>query len=380
MRALRIAMIGQRGVPATFGGVEHHVEELGARLAERGHEVTVYCRPNYVEDHRTTYRGMRVRAVPTIGTKHLDAIVHSGLSTVEAIRAHADIVHYHAIGPGLPSFLPRYAARARVVQTVHGLDADRAKWGRGAQTVLRGGEWLSARVPDETIVVAENLAVHYRNVYGRSVSVIPNGVDPGVRRPPETIGERWGLAAGSYAVFVGRLVPEKAPDLLVRAWADLPGDRRLVVAGGSSFTDEYVRTLERAARDDPRVILAGYVFGPPLEELYANAAAFVLPSLLEGLPLTLLEAASYGTPIVASDIAPHLEVLGADGPGHRVFRAGSADGLRDALARVLEDPGGEAAGAEDLRARVLAAYRWDDVVDRTEAVYRRALAGRRGRR
>jgi glycosyltransferase involved in cell wall biosynthesis len=380
MTALRIAMIGQRGVPATFGGVEHHVEELGARLAERGHEVTVYCRPNYVEDRRATYRGMRVRAVPTIGTKHLDAIVHSGLSTIEAIRARADIVHYHAIGPGLPSFLPRYAARARVVQTVHGLDADRAKWGRGARSVLRGGEWLSARVPDETIVVAENLAAHYRSVYGRSVSVIPNGVTPGVRRPPETIAERWGLTAGSYAVFVGRLVPEKAPDLLVRAWADLAGDLRLVVAGGSSFTDEYVRTLERTARDDPRVILAGYVYGPTLEELYTNAAAFLLPSLLEGLPLTLLEAASYGTPIVASDIPPNREVLGGDGPGHRMFAAGSAAGLRDALERVLRDPGGEVAGAQDLRDRVLAAYRWDDVVDRTEAVYRRALAERRGRR
>jgi glycosyltransferase involved in cell wall biosynthesis len=377
MRPLRIAMIGQRGVPATFGGVEHHVEELGARLAARGHEVTVYCRTNYVDEPRTEHRGMRLRSIRTVGTKHLDAIVHSAISTADAMRAGADVMHYHAIGPGLPSFLPRYATRARVVQTVHGLDAERAKWGRGARAVLRSGEWLSAKVPDATIVVAENLATHYRTVYGRDVDVIPNGVDPGVRRPAAAITDRWGLTPGSYGLFVGRLVPEKAPDLLVRTWATLPDGRSLVIAGGSSFTDEYVRALERDAGEDPRAILAGYVYGSQLEELYANAAVFVLPSLLEGLPLTLLEAASYGTPIVASDIPPHLEVLGADGPGHRLFRAGSASDLREALDRSMLDPAGEAAGAEELRDRVLARYRWDDVVERTEEVYLRALARRR---
>ena len=133
-----------------------------------------------------------------------------------------------------------------------------------------------------------------------------------------TITDRWGLTPGSYALFVGRLVPEKAPDLLVRTWSSLPGDQRLVIVGGSSFTDDYVRALERAARDDPRVVLAGYVYGSQLEELYTNAITFILPSVLEGLPLTLLEAASFGTPIVASDIPPHLEVLGGEGPGHRI--------------------------------------------------------------
>jgi glycosyltransferase involved in cell wall biosynthesis len=380
MRPLRVAMVGQRGVPATFGGVERHVEELGARLADRGHEITVYCRTNYVEDRRSEYRGMRLRTLSTVGTKHLDAIVHSGLSTIDAMRSGVDVVHYHAIGPGFPSFLPRYAARARVVQTVHGLDAERAKWSPGAKAILRSGEWLSARVPDATIVVAENLADHYEREYGRSVCVIPNGVNPGVRRPPTTITDRWGLTPGSYALFVGRLVPEKAPDLLVRAWSQVPGDQRLVVVGGSSFTDDYVRALEGAAQSDPRIVLAGYVYGSQLQELYANATAFILPSILEGLPLTLLEAASYGTPIVASDIPPHLEVLGADGPGHRLFPAGSEARLVEALARMRRDPGGEAAGAEELRDRVLATYRWDDVAERTEAVYLRALAGRGSRR
>ena len=167
---MRIAMIGQRGIPATFGGVEHHVEELGSRLAERGHQVTVYSRSNYTSERQTIYRGMRPRYLPTVSSKHLDAIVHSTLSTVDAMLADADIVHYHAVGPGLPAVLPRYLSGAKVVLTVHGLDAERAKWSRSAQLVLRFGQWMSARVPDATIVVSRDLAHHFRDRYGRSTS------------------------------------------------------------------------------------------------------------------------------------------------------------------------------------------------------------------
>jgi len=372
-RTLRVAMVGQRGVPATFGGVERHVEELGSRLAERGHEIVVYCRTNYVREQRSEYRGMHLRNLPTVNSKHLDAIVHSGVSTLDAMRRGVDIVHYHAVGPGLPAFLPRYMSRAKVVQTVHGRDAERAKWGPAARTVLHAAEWSSAHVPDATIVVAANLADHYRRTYRRAAFVIPNGVEVHERRPPRAITDRWGLETGSYALFVGRLVPEKAPHLLIRAWRSIAGDRRLVIAGGSSFTDDYVRSLEREAAADPRVVLAGYVFGAPLEELYANAAAFVLPSALEGLPLTLLEAASYGTPIVASDIAPHVEVLESDAPGHRLFRAGSEASLLEAIARSFDDPVAEREAAEKLRDRIVATYRWDAVVDDTERLYRRVL-------
>ena len=370
-RPLRIAMIGQRGVPATFGGVERHVEELGTRLAARGHEVIVYARTNYVEHPVDAWRGMTVRNLTTVDSKHLDAIVHSAKATVAAIRARADVVHYHAVGPGLVSPLPRFASRAGVVQTIHGRDSERAKWGAAARTVLRTAEWMSARIPDETVVVSRDLAEHYRQAYGRETTWIPNGVDDPTPRAPREIAERWGLTTGSYVLFVGRLVPEKAPDLLIRAFRGLPGDLRLVVAGGSSFTDDYVAELERAAGDDPRVVLAGYVFGETLDELYANAAAFVLPSFLEGMPLTLLEAAGHGTPIVASDIPPHLEVLGADGPGHRLFPAGDEGALAAAMRRAIAETRPERDGAAALRERVLATYRWDAVTDMTEAVYRR---------
>jgi glycosyltransferase involved in cell wall biosynthesis len=370
-RGLRIAMIGTRGVPATWGGVERHVEELGARLADRGHEVVVYARTNYVDEVRDRWRGMTVRNLSTVDSKHLDAIVHSAKATVDAMRRGVDVVHYHAVGPGIPSILPRAFSRAAVVQTIHGRDAERAKWGRGAQLVLRTAEWLSAHVPDATIAVSRHLSEHYLEAYGRVAPTITNGVDAPEVRPPSAIAERWGLTTGSYLLFVGRLVPEKAPDLLVRAFRAMPGDLRLVIAGGSSFTDDYVAALEREAAGDRRVIMAGYVYGEEKDELYANAAAFVLPSFLEGLPLTLLEAASYGTPVVASDIPPHLEVVGADAPGHRLFAAGSEASLGEALRRVLAETRVEREAAATFRDEVLAAHRWDDVADRTEALYRR---------
>ena len=369
-------MIGQRGVPATFGGVEHHVEELGARLAGRGHEVIVYSRTNYVDARRDRYRGMRVRTLPTVDRKHLDAIVHSALSTVDAMRTGVDIVHFHALGPGLPSILPRAASRAKVVQTVHGRDDERSKWSPLARMVLRFAGWLSARVPDATIVVSNALADDYRRRYSRATSYIPNGVDEPAVRPAAQITERFGLRGNDYVLFVGRIVPEKAPDLLVRAFREVPGEHRLVLAGGSSFTDDYVRSVETLAAADARVVLPGYVYGTVLEELYSNAAAFVLPSSLEGLPLTLLEACAYGTPVVVSDIAPNLEVVGGDGAGHHVFHVGDRAGLTAALGRALGDVVAERTAARELQRRVLDAYRWDAAVDATEAVYASVLGER----
>ena len=187
----------------------------------------------------------------------------------------------------------------------------------------------------------------------------------------------WKLETEGYLLFVGRLVPEKAPDLLLESFRRMPGQLKLVLAGGESFTAGFASTLIEQSRLDARVVMPGYVFGRQLASLYRNARLFVLPSLLEGLPLTLLEAVSFGLPVVASDIPPHLEVLGADGPGHRIFRAGDGDDLASALRRSLVDPAAERAGARELQARVRAAYDWDLAVSELEALYRRLTAGRR---
>ena len=244
--------------------------------------------------------------------------------------------------------------------------------------MLRAAGWVSARVPDATIVVSRNLAEHYRARYGRATVYIPNGVErPSTARPPRLITERFGLRGGDFVLFVGRLVPEKAPDLLIRAFAKVPGHTSLVVAGGSSFTDRYTDELVALAAGDPRVLLPGYVYGETLEELYANAAAFVLPSHVEGLPLTLLEAAAWGTPVLASAIPPHRQVLGTDGPGRRLFPPGDADTLAVALERSLDTVDSERAGAAKLRDEVLAEYSWDAAAEATEAVYSRLVGARR---
>jgi glycosyltransferase involved in cell wall biosynthesis len=373
---LRVAMIGCRGVPARWGGVERHVEELGAELVARGHRVTVFCRRNYAAAERPRdYRGMRLAHLPTVGTKHLDAIVHSALATATAMARSFDIVHYHALGPGACALLPRYLSASKVVLTVHGLDDQRAKWGSAGRSALRAAGWLSARVPDATIVVSRDLQRHYRERHGRACVYVPNGTTPTVTAGAGSGAAlaRLGLRPGRYLLFVGRFVPEKAPDLLLRAFGRLEGDWRLVLAGDSSFTEDYVRALRLRAQADPRVVLAGFVYGADLAELYAGARAFVLPSLLEGMPLTLLEAAAHGTPVVASAIPPHLEVLGGDGPGHRLVAPGDEAALAGALRRALADPAGERAGAAALRRRVLTTYRWDAAAGAVEDVYRWAL-------
>jgi glycosyltransferase involved in cell wall biosynthesis len=368
-------MLGSRGIPARYSGVERHVEELGARLVERGHDVVVFCNNAQVDDRSPTYRGMALRHLPAVPTKHLETISSTALATASAMVGF-DVVHYHALGPGLLAPAPRWLSRAAVVQTVHGRDGHRAKWGTGARLVLGLAERMSARVPDATIVVSSTLAGDYRRAYGTEPDVIPNGVTAPEPVGPEVVAERFGLAPGGYVLFVGRLVPEKAADLLVRAFAHVETDLRLVVAGGSAHTDGYVQHLRRLAALDDRVVLTGPVYDEACQALLRHATVFVSPSELEaGAPLTLLEAAMHGTPVLVSDIAAQREGVPVDGPGQRLFTAGDEADLAAALARVLADVEGERAGAESMRRRLSGLHDWEAVTSATEAVYRR-VAGR----
>jgi glycosyltransferase involved in cell wall biosynthesis len=365
-RALRIAMIGCRGVPATYGGIERHVEEVGSRLAHRGHDVTVFTRPGYTRGPRTgEHRGMRTVALPAIGTKHLEALSHSGLAAARAVGQGYDIFHFHALGPGLFASVPRAARRGRVVLTVHGLDFERSKWSPTAAWCIRKAEAVAVRSAHGVVVVASGLVRHYRDKFGVTPTFIRNGVHACSPSSPVSAGER------RTVMFVGRLTPEKGPHLLIEAFGRiLDPELRLVIVGGSSHTDDYVIGLDRAAREDDRVDLRGYVYGQELVDLYCRARVFVQPSSLEGMPLTLLEAAAAGTPLLASDIAVHREMLEPLASGRRLFQAGSVDELegqlRKALGANLDD---ELAGASAFRDEVLRRYSWDDVVDELEAHY-----------
>ncbi len=373
-RPLRVAFIGCRGVPATYGGVEHHVEEIARRLALRGHEVTVFCRPGYVDPPYDDYQGIHRRAATTVSTKHLDAIVHSIFASLAALRGF-DVVHYHAVGPGLTAPIVRFGSKTAVVLTVHGLDSQRGKWGAIAKTVLRVAEWMSARIPHSTVVVSEDLERYYGARFSRAAERIHNGVN--VRPPlePGTVLKELELDPGKYILFVGRLVPEKAPDVLIEAFKKIDAGVPLVLVGPSSFTDDYVRELQGIVGTRNDVIFAGPRYGEELAELYSNAALFVLPSLLEGLPLTLLEAVSYGIPVIASTIAPHMEILRSDGPGRRLVPPGDPDALGRALLDVLARVDLEREASLSARDALLREYTWDAAVDAHEELYARLVNG-----
>jgi glycosyltransferase involved in cell wall biosynthesis len=360
-------MIGQKGVPATYGGIERHVQELAIRLVAGGREVRVYCRPHYTP-REATLDGVELVRLPSINTKHLDAITHVGLCSGHSAVARADIVHYHALGPSSLAWLPRLT-RKKTIVTVHGLDWRREKWGKVAASYLRLCEWTALHFSDATIVVSRTLENHFRDRGAGGIHYIPNGTDVPAPASDEPI-RRKGLSPERYVLFVGRLVPEKGLHVLVRAHRQSAAQWPLVVAGGGHFTDDYVASCRREAAESARFL--GPVYGEELASLQQHAALVVIPSSIEGLSLALLEAMSYGRPVLGSDIPENLEVLEGVGAS---FRAGDADDLGRHLAALLAAPDRRREMGEKARARIEAEYDWERVVDGTCRVYDAVLAG-----
>lgn len=365
---MRVAMLGTRGLPATHGGVERAVEELSARLAARGHRITVFCRPSYCPDRLDEHRGVVLRYLPSIPTKHLEAFSHSLLAALRAALGRYDAVHVHSVGPALVCFIPRLTGK-RVVVTIHALDWKRRKWGGPAKLALRLGAWCAVRHADATITVSRAAQRYFREHYGREPVHIPNGV---ARAPRHVSPED-----GGYLLFLGRLVPEKRVEDLIRAFRSFGGETRLLIAGDGHFSDSHVDGLKRLAAGDPRIRFTGAVYGEAKEDLLARASVLVNPSDLEGHPIVLLEALGHGVPVLASDIEEHREIL--DDPRSPVplgllFRTGD---WNDLAARIPE----ALALGRDVEARrgrgdhVAASYDWDRLARETERIYQRP-AGR----
>jgi glycosyltransferase involved in cell wall biosynthesis len=364
---MKIAMLGTRGVPSTHGGVERHVEEVGARLVQRGHEVVVFCRSNYASAKPRTHRGMRLRWLPSLSSQALDASVHSLLSAIAALQHGYDIVHYHNAGPAAAALITTLST-ARVVVTLHSLNSGHDKWGPAARALLARAEALSVRLPDRTIVVSRAWQQELLARYGRSTMLIGNGVNaPDVRAPGPVLDE-LGLAAHDYVLFVGRLCPEKGPDVLVEAYRRIPGDVPLVLVGGSPFGDRFEARLRQLAASDPRIIFAGFRFGAELAELYSNASLAVLPSRSEGQPLTLLEAATYQLPVVATAIPGIAEVVRATGATVELVPSDDPAAMADAVHAHLKATA-PSMEREALAQRVLRMYSWDAVTGDLLGVY-----------
>lgn len=365
---MKIAMIGQKGIPSRAGGVEIHVEELSAGLVEAGVEVDVYCRKYYCKNRVKYHRGIHLIYVPTISTKHLDAIIYTFLATLIALTKGYDVFHYHACGPSSLCWIPKIFGK-KVVCTTHGLDWKRAKWGTIGQNYLKFGEKIIVKYADEIIVLNDPMKEYFRETYQRETNVVPNGVEIPQIVEAKIISERWQLKKESYVLFLGRLVPEKGIHYLIEAYSRLQTDKKLVIAGGSSHSDDYVERLAAMTIDNDNIIMTGFVSGKTLEELYSNAYLYVLPSDVEGLPISLLEAMSYRRCCLVSDIKENITTCMDTGFS---FKRGNKADLYEVLKKILALPVetvhemGEA-GCQ----RVMSLYRWENVVEKTVQVYKK---------
>jgi glycosyltransferase involved in cell wall biosynthesis len=358
---MRVAMIGQKGIPATYGGIERHVDEIARRLVDRGVHVDVFCRLYYTPPG-TTYNGIGLLRRPSVHTKHLDTATHVALCTAESMLRRYDVVHFHALGPSLFASLPRLTG-SRTVVTVHGLDWQREKWGKAASWVLRHCEGPAAHFPNRTIVVSKTLREHFRSAHGIETAYIPNGTPMPQPRPPRKLAS-LGLESGKYVLFVGRLVPEKGVHFLCEAFSRIQTDMKLALVGGLSFSQDYVTLLKRYESD--RIRLLDYVFGESLEELWSNAYCVVQPSTMEGLSIALLEALSYGRCVLVSDIPENMEVAEECALS---FRSKDVDDLRSKLEFLIHHPEEVERYGARARAHIAQHYSWDNVAESTARLY-----------
>jgi glycosyltransferase involved in cell wall biosynthesis len=347
---LRVAFIGGRGTVSKYSGIETYYEEVGKRLVEMGHDVTVYCR-SYFTPALPKYEGMRLVRLPTFRSKHLETFVHTWLSTVHVMFGGCDIVHYHAQGPALFSFFPRLVGKKTIV-TVQGQDWQRKKWGRFASFTLRLGELASARLPNRTMVVSRTLQRHYKTTYGVQTTYVPNGSVLRKRVAPSQMPE-WQLEPDNYILFLGRFSPEKNCHLLIEAYEKLDTPAKLVLAGGSSHTDAYVVELRK--HQSERILFLDWVHGRALDELLTNAALFVLPSDLEGLSLALLDAMGAAVCVLTSNIPENREVI--EGTGF-TFEPGDATDLARMLRFLLSDARARMVAGRNAQTRVRERYLW----------------------
>ncbi|MCH5258199.1 MAG: glycosyltransferase family 4 protein [Lachnospiraceae bacterium] len=370
-------MIGHKRIPSREGGIEIVVEELAVRMAALGHRVDVYNRyghhvsgKKYDQEYgwkgRKYYKGVRVYIIPTFRTSSLNAIVYSFLATIRALFGRYDVLHYHAEGPCAMLWLPKLFRR-KIVVTIHGLDWQRAKWGNFASFVIKFGEKMAAKYADEVIVLSENVQKYFADTYSRQVTYIPNGISRPEKRDTQLIAEKYGLVKDGYLLFLGRIVPEKGLHYLIEAFAKIDTDMRLVIAGGNSQAVEYMERIHRMAAGDERIIMTDFVQGQMLEELYSNAYAFVLPSDVEGMALSLLEAMSYGNCCLVSDICENTEVVEDKA---LVFCKSDVKDLRNKLQYILEHPEVVRSYAEQSADFVCGKYNWDQIVDETVRLYR----------
>lgn len=370
---MRIAMIGHKRIPSREGGVEVVVEELSTRMVKLGHNVTCYNRSGKhvldksqkVEKIRE-FKGVKIKEVFTIDKKGLAAMTSSLFGTIKALFSKADVVHYHAEGPCAMIPLIKFFSRKRIVATIHGIDWQRAKWGGFATKYIKFGEKMAVKYADEIIVLSENVKNYFKETYNRETIFIPNGVNKPNILKANKIKKKYNLNKDDYFLYLGRIVPEKGIHYLIDAFNQIKTDKKLVIAGGASDTDSYYSELKEKTKDSKNIIFTGFVQGEELEELFSNAFVYVLPSDLEGMPLSLLEAMSYGNCCLTSDIPECATVIEDKGI---TFKKSDIKDLKKRLQELSDKKDIVKKYKKEAQSYILKKYNWDDVVNKTLKLY-----------
>lgn len=365
---MKIVFVGQKGIPVKSGGVEKHVNDLAIKLAEKGHDVSLYTRPSYSDKNLKEYKGVKLISLPSIPTKHFDAISHTFLACLDIIfRRDFDVIHFHSIGPSSLIWLLRiFKPSTPIVSTFHSKCYYHKKWGVVARFCLKMGEKICCHFSDSVITVSKELNRYTKEKYGIDAIYIPNGVNLMEKVEANSITKQWGLKKDSYIVSIGRLIQHKGIHYIIEAYKQLKTEKKLVIVGDGFFTDKYVQELEEMARGNDNIIFTGAQSGVVLKELFSNASMFIQPSEAEGLSIALLEAMSYGTPVLVSDIEENREAVGDCG---YFFKNKNIADLRFKIEEMLVKPDEVKAKAKLARERVDKMYSWDSIVDEVLEVY-----------
>ena len=372
--SLKVAMIGHKRIPSREGGVEIVVEELSTRMVKKGMEVTCYNRKgkhaldkSQKVNHIKEYKGVKLKSVLTIDVKGLAAMTSSFFGAIKILFSKNNIVHFHAEGPCAMIPIIKFFSKKKIIVTIHGLDWQRAKWGGFATKYIKFGEKMAAKYADEIIVLSENVKKYFKDTYNRETNFIPNGVNKPDIKDANIIKDKINLAKDNYILFLGRLVPEKGIHYLIEAYNKINTNKKLVIAGGSSDTDMYFNELKEKSKDNKNIIFTGFVQGEELEELYSNAYIYVLPSDLEGMPLSLLEAMSYKNCCLTSDIPECKTVMDDNGV---TFKKSDVNDLKEKLQYLVDNVDKVNKYKSEAQDYILKKYNWDDVVDKTIELYK----------
>ncbi|MDJ0509489.1 MAG: glycosyltransferase family 4 protein [Crocosphaera sp.] len=367
----KIAVIGVKGLPAQQGGIERYCQQVYPKIVQQGYDVDLYARSSYTGSWNNIRdsQGVRIISLPSLPIKGGDAFVNCLLAMIIAIFRNYDIIHFHALGPALWCWLGKLFTNAKIIVTCHGLDWQRAKWGRFSSGMIRLGEKIAVIWADQIIVVSQSLQKYFQQTYQRKTHYIPTAPAPYLAYDcQQTYLNALSLEPKKYILFLGRLVPEKRPDLLLQAFQSLqPEGWKLVFAGGHSDTEDYYLQLKQAAKGNSHIHFTGEVQGGLLSEIVREAGLFVLPSDLEGLPLVLLEAMQEGIPVIASNIPPHQQLIGSN--RGLLFKKGSVDSCVNCLKMALNYPEKLEEMSRNAQNYVKQNHNWHDIVSKHLLIY-----------